>query len=132
MSALLGQMGLRGRKGLDAGSPDDLLPCPNCSLRSLPLDGRCRPQFTNGRHSGALMLLPCCALSKEGQPFAGWPRDNGGRRVELTPAEENSWRYTSRILIANWWRVRRLTGNPEKLQWLRDHRGITPAMEELA
>lgn len=130
-SSLLRVESSRGASRIHRGAADALLPCPNCTLRSRPVDGMGRPQFTNGRHSGAVMLLHCCDLSRLGKPFAAWPRDGEDRRIAMTTAQENEWRLTSRILIANWWRVRRLTGKAEMLQWLRDNRGITPEMEEL-
>ncbi len=128
--SLLRVEGARGASRIQRGAADALLPCPNCSLRSRPTDGLKRPQFTNGRHSGAVLLLHCCDLSRVGKPFAAWPRDGEDRRVAMEEATENAWRLTCRVLIANWWRERRLTGNPEMLQWLRENRGITPEMEE--
>lgn len=122
---------------VNRGEPDALLPCPACSLRSRARAGLCAPQFWNGRHSGGVMLLHCCEFSRLGSPMVLPPDD-----LPAGGGPHQAWRFNARILLANWWRAKRLlvesnddvrwARQREMLQWLRENRGITPEMEELA
>ena len=102
---------------------DYLPPCPNCSLRSMPPKA---PAFWRARHSDGLMLAPCCRLSKD-SPIVLFPELKSGTREEVIRAAREGEAKVRRDL-ANWWKLRRMTGKPEMLALFRE-RGLTQEME---
>lgn len=106
-------------------APDYLPPCPNCSMRSMPARA---PSFRRARNSDGIMLDHCCELSNTRliAPCPDMPVS--GLITPEVRSEVMGKQLAARAVLANWWKMQRLTGKPEMLALFRE-RGLTPAME---
>jgi hypothetical protein len=108
---------------LMALAPDYLPPCPNCSLRSAKPRA---PEWWRARHSGGWTLSSCCKLSDDA-PIVRLAEVKPGTDAEMA-AQSRSNELAARRDVANWWKLRRQTGNAEMLALFRE-RGLTEEME---
>ena len=107
---------------------DYLPPCPQCSQR-LPQYWRF-PSLDWARHSGGVHIGPCsasCELARQSPiiPYAAVPA--GLMKADLAAATR-AIHLDARRQAANWWKMRRLDGDAQKLAWFREQ-GLTEEME---